>query len=95
MNNYLEMGRTLTTDNFYTSVELAETLILQKTHLQGTLRKTRKGLPSAIKTKLKKGEIVVREKGGIVVGKWREKRDVCFLSTKNTGERVTVDQKKI
>jgi len=43
--NYLNEGRTIVTDNFYTSVPLAETLLRQNTHLVGTLRKNRRFLP--------------------------------------------------
>jgi len=45
MEGHLDAGRTLSTDNFYTSVPLAETLLGRKTHLVGTVRKNRKGLP--------------------------------------------------
>ena len=43
--DYFNEGRTLTVDNFYTSVELANKCLEKSTHLQGTLRKGRKGTP--------------------------------------------------
>lgn len=48
MNDYLDTGRTLVTDNWYTSLNLAQTLLSRKTHLVGTIRKNRKGIPSSI-----------------------------------------------
>lgn len=42
MDNLLDKGRTLCTDNYYTSVTLALALLNRKTHLLGTLRANRK-----------------------------------------------------
>lgn len=57
-DNILDTGRTLYTDNFYTSVTLAKSLLARKTHLVGTLRSNRKHNPkSVIKKKLVKGEL--------------------------------------
>lgn len=93
--NYLNEGRTIVTDNFYTSVPLAETLLRQNTHLVGTLRKNRRFLPkTVIEKKLKKGEIIGLENdSGIVVSKFKDKRDIHLLSTRhqlnmtNTGKK--------
>ena len=70
---YLECGRTLCTDNFYTSIPLAESLLKQKTHLVGTIRSNRKGIPKSVASaKLNKGEVVAKEnESGIVVMKWK------------------------
>ncbi|GFX54911.1 piggyBac transposable element-derived protein 4 [Trichonephila clavipes] len=62
-------GYCLSTDNFYTSPELAELLIYSKTDICGTLRPNRKGLPVSFKSStLKKGEIIAFQKG----------KNVCF-----------------
>jgi len=69
-------GRTLVTDNYYTSVELANKLIEHKTHLVGTLRSKHKSLSPAVRptgSHLKKGEVIARKKhSGTVVVKWRD-----------------------
>lgn len=59
--NYLNEGRTIVTDNFYTSVPLAETLLRQDTHLVGPLRKNRRFLPKTVMEKKieKKGNLSV------------------------------------
>lgn len=79
----LNEGRTLYTDNFYTSCPLARILLTKSTHLVGTLRRSRKYLPKNITTKkLKKHEYVGQETSdGIVVSKWKDARDVLMLST--------------
>lgn len=91
----LDSGRTIYTDNFYTSVTLAHSLLKKRTHLVGTLRQNRRHNPTEVtKAKLKKGEIIGRESNtGVVVSKWKDKRDVLMLSTKHTLEMVDVRQR--
>ncbi|GFS41753.1 contactin [Trichonephila inaurata madagascariensis] len=56
-------GYCLSTDNFYTSPELAELLIDSKTDICGTLRPNRKGLPVSLQSStVKKGEIIAFQK---------------------------------
>lgn len=53
---YLDCGRTLYVDNWYTSIELAESLNDRQTHLVGTLRANRKSNPKDVtQKKIKKG----------------------------------------
>ncbi|CAH1958879.1 unnamed protein product [Acanthoscelides obtectus] len=81
-------------DNYYNSVELSEDLLSRKTHTTGTLRKKRKGNPKAVvDCKLKKGEHVWRRSGDIHVSKWKDKRDVLFISTANNPELIEVPNK--
>nr|CAH7714764.1 unnamed protein product [Callosobruchus chinensis] len=55
-------GRTVVTDNYYTSFELAINLLDKKTHLLGTLRSNRRGNPEeVINKKLKRGEVAAKE----------------------------------
>lgn len=88
-----DKGHTLYTDNWYTSLELAEKLIHKNTHLVGTLRSNRRGnSQQVISTKLKRGEIVAKENNqGITILKWRDKRDILVLSTKHSSEMVNVE----
>lgn len=82
----LDEGRTLYTDNYYTSVPLALRLRNRKTHLVGTLRANRKYLPKeVVQAKLKRGEMAAKQSNeGIVVLNWRDKRDVRMLTTKTS-----------
>ncbi|XP_060874821.1 piggyBac transposable element-derived protein 4-like [Metopolophium dirhodum] len=91
---YLNVGRTVVTDNFYTSMPLARELLKNNTHLVGTLRTNRVKLPEVLKTKLKKGQIIGKEStDGVVVAKWHDKRDVAMLSTKHGIEMIDTGKK--
>ncbi|XGW33830.1 hypothetical protein V3C99_017916 [Haemonchus contortus] len=85
MEGFLDEGRIVCTDNFYSSVGLAEKLISRRSHLVGTLRRNRKGIPKEIKeTKLKRGQLCCKQKrNGVLVLKWRDKRDLYVISTKH------------
>ena len=85
MAPYLDQGATLFADNYYISVDLADRLLQRRTHLVGTLRINRRGLPVALKDKIeRKGDMIALENSrGIVVMKWRDKRDVLMISTRH------------
>lgn len=91
----LGKGHTVCTDNWYTSVDLAEKLIAKNTHLMGTLRKNRRGNSvEVVSKKLKRGELIARENtSGITILKCKDKRDVLMLSTKHLAEMTTVHKK--
>ncbi|KAF2892986.1 hypothetical protein ILUMI_13184 [Ignelater luminosus] len=93
--DYLDSGRILITDNFYTNIPLAHELLRRKTHLLGTIRKHRKGIPKEIlTTKLNKGEITGKEdEKGVMIAKWKDKRDILILSTHHTLEIVNTGKK--
>jgi len=92
MEPYLDFGRTLYADNWYNSIDLAEKLLQQKTHLVVTLRSNRKRNPKDVtQKKLNRGEIFAKKSDReIMVLKWRDRRDVLMISTKhsNTMEEV-------
>lgn len=91
----LNKGHTLSTDNWYTSLDLAYNLLENNTHLVGTIRKSRKGLPkSVIETKLERGDFKAMEnEDGITVMKWKDKRDVYMLSTKHSNKLSKIVKK--
>ncbi|XP_047538573.1 piggyBac transposable element-derived protein 4-like [Vanessa atalanta] len=79
---FLDQGRLIVTDNYYTSIPLAEFLKSRNTDLLGTVNKKRRGLPKdVIQASLKVGEIAVQQKNNITLLKWHDKRDVTMLST--------------
>lgn len=90
--NLLDAGRVLYTDNFYTSIYLAHELLNRSTHLVGTLRTNRKLNPKEVtQSKLKKGEKIARESNtGVVVLKWKDKRDVLMLTTTHDDTMLNV-----
>ena len=95
VKQYLKTGRTVTTDNYYTSVALAKMLLENQTHLVGTLRRNRASNPKAVvDAHLKKEEVVGREnEDGTVVAKWRSKCEVLMLSTKHDLKMVDTGRK--
>lgn len=92
----LNKGHSIATDNWYTSCQLAYELLKNHTHLFGTVKKNRRGLPKkVIDTKLRRGEFVAQENNdGILVLKWKDKRDVLMLSTKHSTEFATTTKKR-
>ncbi|KAJ8930175.1 hypothetical protein NQ314_017039 [Rhamnusium bicolor] len=95
MGDYLNQGRTLVQDNFYNNIELTKTLLSKKTHVVGTLRKRVKYIPKEILTEkgMKKGDIKGKEKEGIVVANWKDKRAVRFITTRHTINTVDSGKK--
>ncbi|XP_068130827.1 piggyBac transposable element-derived protein 4-like [Hyperolius riggenbachi] len=86
----LNKGYCVITDNFYSSPELFEILIRNKTDAYGTVRPNRREMPTAFaKQKLKSGDIVAWQKGKMLALRWRDKKDVCTLSTVHDASSAT------
>lgn len=84
MKDHFENGHSLYMDNFYNSVTLSRQLLNRGTHCTGTLRMGRKGTPVEVsKAKLNRGETVQRYGGNVCVGKWKDKRDVLYITTEH------------
>ena len=82
IDGLLGKGYCVTMDNFYTSPELLEILIKNKTDAYGTVRNNRRNLPTNfVKEKLKRGDIRAWQKGKIMALRWKDKKDVCVMST--------------
>lgn len=78
-------------------MDLARKLLAGQTHLIGTLRKNRRGLPqTVVQAKLKADEFSAQENGeGITAMKWKDKRDLLLLSTKHSvGFRRIIKKRK-
>lgn len=82
MEGKLDSGHSVYLDNFYNSYLLSKDLLDRNTYSTGTLRIDRKHAPIEVKQKkLSKGETICRYTKGVMIGKWRDKRDVCYIST--------------
>jgi hypothetical protein len=97
MEGYLDQGRDLCTDNWYTSLPLANSLLDRRTNLVGTMRKNRKGIPPDVTTKkLKRGEMYSQQNNrGVLLLKWKDKRDILMLSTKHDGSSSTRNKPQV
>lgn len=95
MQNNLNKGYSLYMDNFYNSFTLAKQLLEAKTYCSGTLRANRKQNPEdVVKQKLKPGETVCRYSNEVVIGKWRDRRDVLYISTEHENDLVETFNKR-
>ena len=95
MENYLDQGYCLYTDNFLNSFELAKYLITNKTYNCGTLRSDRRSNPKEVtKFKLKKEEIINRSREAVIAAKWKEKQDVLMVSNMHKLKMVEVPNKQ-
>ncbi|KAK9702549.1 Transposase IS4 [Popillia japonica] len=95
MNNNLNKGHSLFMDNYYNGCELARTLLNNKTHCTGTLQSNRKGVPKeVVGTKLRIGETTAKYLDGIMVGRWRDKREVTYISTQFRNDMVEVSNRR-
>lgn len=75
-------GYCVTVDNYYTSPQLADALVMNQTDTYGTLRMNRKEVPEELKRKkLKKGEVAAFQRGKVMTLRWKDKKDVAMLST--------------
>lgn len=85
MTNLLNKGFHIFLDNFFTSLKLAKYLYSKFTFLTGTLRKSRKGIPSRMKERFNVGETKYMRKGSLLMLGYRQKKSqknpVLVLST--------------
>ena len=87
----LRQGTTVYSDNFYSSVPLAEKLLDEHTYYCGTMRKNRKQIPKSFQNaSLKRGEMISKQNARVKIFNWKDKRNVLTLSTipEHSGELV-------
>lgn len=90
---YLQRGRNITTDNFFTSISLAKKLLAEKTTLVGTIRSNKRELPKPAREKKDKmtlfsSHLYKLENYTLTVYKSKPNVKVLLLSTKHTGVQV-------
>ncbi|XP_054159029.1 piggyBac transposable element-derived protein 4-like [Oppia nitens] len=91
-------GHDIYTDNYYTSIELAEELIYRGMSLTGTLRKNRRGLPLnfkkfALKLSRKQPGPFYMRKDKICCMAWYDNKQVLALSTHLTKGEVNIQRR--
>jgi len=85
MKDYLQKGRVLYVDNWYTSIPLFTYLYENNTGACGTIRKNRKGLPN-LSSKIPKGERIYLHNNFLLAMKYHDKREVFMLSSVHSPE---------
>uniref|UniRef100_A0A8C4SDX7 PiggyBac transposable element-derived protein domain-containing protein n=1 Tax=Erpetoichthys calabaricus TaxID=27687 RepID=A0A8C4SDX7_ERPCA len=79
---------------FYTPRELYDILLQRKNDTYGTVRDNHCGmLEDFDRAKLQQGALVAWQKGKVIALKWKDKKDVCLLSTVRNVSIVTVQAK--
>lgn len=82
MSEKLNNGHSLYMGSFYNSFYLATKLIQERTFCTGTLRVNMINVPmDVVMAKLKKYDTIARYSQGVMIGKWKDKREVAYIST--------------
>ena len=84
-------------DNFYNSHSLAKQLLDKQTYYTGTLRANRKSnCGDVVNTKLKPGDLITKcdELNEITMCKWRDKREVTFISTEYSATMQEIENRR-
>ena len=89
---FLDKRHEIYFDNFFSSPRLAEDLLARDTYCCATIRPNRKGWPMK-KSKQKKGEFKMQQKGLLVACQWTDKRQVNMLSTNSNPEMTLVQRR--
>ena len=88
LSGLLDMGRHCITDNWYTSIRLAQHLLTRATDLTGVVKASR-GVPECLKIqKLKPKQSSFMRNGDILVVKYEDRKPVYSLTTRYTAELV-------
>ncbi|XP_066961886.1 piggyBac transposable element-derived protein 4-like [Macrobrachium rosenbergii] len=98
MDPFLGKGRNVTTDNFFTSVKLAEQLEKKKTSIIGTMNRIRREIPPEIKTckaPLHSTKILKNNNMTLTVYQGKTNKNVLLLSTVHKNVSVSEEGKKI
>ena len=94
---YMGVGHTIYMDSFFSTPGLYEHLLQQNTTACGTVNRNRKGLPKDIcsKTKkLKRGEVAVRQRNGVLAARYKDNKDLMLLSTSHTCQPINTRKRK-
>ncbi|GIY76629.1 piggyBac transposable element-derived protein 4 [Caerostris darwini] len=95
LEGMLDVGHSVYMDNYYSSYELAKCLADRKTHCTGTIEKNRNTFPKeVIEKNLKKGETVAMYANGVMIGKWKDKRDIIYISNEYKNDIVEKTYKR-
>ena len=94
MGHLLGMGYHLYTDNWYTAMLLAESLLSEDTNLTGTVWGNWKYLSKGVKQKLLKGDSIAYCKQKLVCVGWQSKKHMILLSTESSSKMITYTSKR-
>nr|XP_012153187.1 PREDICTED: piggyBac transposable element-derived protein 4-like [Megachile rotundata] len=95
MEDFLQKGHSVFVDRFCSSFALSKQLLEEKTYSTSVLRGLRKANgEDVIKTRLVRGEAISRRKDNFMIGKFRDEKEVLFLSSEFTADMVELENKR-
>ncbi|XP_053995420.1 piggyBac transposable element-derived protein 4-like [Hylaeus anthracinus] len=95
LEDFLYKGHSVYMDDFFTNFELAKQLLDAQTYCTGTLRNFRKGNNiNVVNKKLVEGEMISRHKNNIIMSKFRNKREVLFISSEFVADFIELENKR-
>ncbi|XP_029340984.1 piggyBac transposable element-derived protein 4-like [Acyrthosiphon pisum] len=95
MEEKLNTGHSIFMDNFYNSYDLAQKLLEKHTYCTGTLRANRVNTPKdVVNAKLKVGETLSKYSNNVMIGKWKDKREVTYISSEFQNDMVPTTNRK-
>ena len=95
-NDYLDEGRTIFTDRYYTNIPLVQTLELRQTSFTGTCVSNRKEIPQNFRQKnfrLADGEVRAYRSGHLLALAWRapsKRKGIIMLTSKESAQQASV-----
>ena len=83
MEPFLEKGRNVTTDNYFTSLPLANTLLAHKTTIVGTMNRIRREMPPCTKAQMERFSSKVLRAGEatLTIYQGKPRKNISLLST--------------
>ncbi|XP_041654135.1 uncharacterized protein LOC121516789, partial [Cheilinus undulatus] len=94
---YVGKGRSVTTDNFFTSLNMAKTLQHKHTSLVGTCNRSRRELPPAVQQQQKElfsTKVLKHDRATLTVYQGKPRKNVALLSTMHPVVTIGADRKK-
>jgi len=98
MEPFLDKGRNVTTDNFFTSLSLARRLLSRSTSLVGTVRMNKRELPPVAKDVSSprfESTILKTETEILTIYRCKPRKNVAILSTMHSDVRIADNEKKV
>lgn len=91
----LNVGHSIYMNRFYNSYNLAQQLLASKTYCTGPLTPSRKNYPIQLTMiKLTKGETIGKYANGVLIGKWKDNKEISYISTEFKNAMIEVSSKR-
>jgi len=93
VENYTHEFRKICVDNWFSSPLLAVKLLQKNTYLLSTAKKSSKFMPN-LSSRLSSGQVELHVVNGILIERWKDKRDLIMMNTFMSYEMIHVRTEK-